>query len=174
MRFFPLVLAAALAVLPLAGPVHAEEHPAGLHIHDPYARAIGGIGKSGAVFFMMHNNTEVDDRLIDVRSDVAEKVELHTHKEDANGVMQMLHLTEGLPLAAGEMHALERGGDHVMLMGLTRALSDGDRFDLTLVFEQSGEQVVSVVLDNQRSPAAQGEPMMDHGDGHAHGHGHGG
>lgn len=156
---FRMTFTALAAALALSLPATAQEHPEGMHVHDVYARSMGQVGASGAVFFMMHNNTETDDRLLSATADVAERVELHTHKEDANGVMQMLHVTEGLPLAAGEMHALARGGDHVMLMGLTRELKDGDTFPLTLVFEQAGQITVEAVVDNDRKP---GEGMMDH------------
>jgi periplasmic copper chaperone A len=137
-----------------------EEHPEGMHIHDVYARTNGGIGKTGAIFFMVHNNTDQDDRLADVRADVAQKVELHTHAETADGVMQMLALPEGIPLPAGEMHELARGGDHVMLMGLTRDLKDGDHFPLTLVFDQAGEITVDAVVDNARKPGEMGQDHM--------------
>lgn len=175
MKTFRLLAAAVAATLALSLPLAAEEHPNAIHVHDAYARAMGGMGKSGAVFFMMHNMTETDDRLIDARADVAKRIELHTHKDMGDGVMQMLHVPEGFALAAGEMHELARGGDHVMLMGLTRDLANGDTFPLTLVFEKAGEMVIDVAIDNDRKPAAGG--MMQHqGDGHNHNHGmnHGG
>ena len=156
---FRMTFAALAAALSLSLPATAEEHPEGIHVHDVYARSMGQMGASGAIFFMMHNNTDTDDRLVSAAADVAERVELHTHKEDANGVMQMLHVEEGFPIAAGDMHALERGGDHVMLMGLTRDLKDGDTFPLTLTFEQAGQITVEAVVDNARKP---GEGMMDH------------
>lgn len=151
------ILAAAIAFAVTTASL-AEDHPEGLHIHDAYARTSGGLGSSGAVFLMMHNNTATDDRLIEVRSDVAERAELHGHSEDANGVMSMGRIEGGIPLPAGEMHALARGGDHVMLMGLTRDLRDGDTITLTLVFEVAGEVTLEVPVDNARKPG-QG---MDH------------
>lgn len=149
------------------------EHPEGMHIHDVYARASAA---SGAVFFMVHNNTEQDDRLLSVTTDVAKKAELHTHIEDANGVMQMTAIEGGIALPAGEMHEFARGGDHVMLMGLTRELKDGDSFDLTLTFEKAGPVVIKATIDNARKPGHGDE--MDHsghdmGSGHDHGHQHG-
>lgn len=166
------ILVALAATLSLSLPAAAEEHPQGMHVHDVYARSNGQAGGSGAVFFLIHNNTAVDDRLIAVRSDVAARVELHTHIEDANGVMQMREVEGGIALPAGEMHALERGGDHVMLMGLAEALEDGATFPLTLTFEQAGEVVVEAVVDNDRKPGTEGM-MMDHGAGHGAGHGTG-
>lgn len=174
-------IAAFAAALLLSLPAAAQEHPAGLHIHDVYARITAG--GSGAVFLMIHNNTDTDDRLLAVRADIAEKVELHTHVESADGVMQMTRIEGGIPLPAGEMHALERGGDHVMLMGLTQALQDGDSFPLTLTFEQAGDITVTAVVDNARAPG-DAHDHSGHGDGHdqsgqmmQHGHdahGHGG
>lgn len=159
--------AAVAASLALSLPVMAEDHPAQIHVNDAYARA-AGIGKSGAIFFTMHNMTETDDRLVDVRAEVAQRVELHSHVDMGDGVMKMMHMADGLPLAAGEAHALARGGDHVMLMGLTADLKNGDRFPLTLVFEQAGDITIDVTVDNDRQdpPAA-----MNHG---AHGQGAGG
>lgn len=173
---FRFVAAALAACLALSAPVMAEDHPEGVHIHDAYARAMGGVGRSGAVFLTIHNHTTVDDRLVDAKSDVAERVELHTHKDDGNGVMQMIHVPEGFAVAAGEMHMLARGGDHVMLLGLTRDLKEGDTFPLTLVFETAGEITLEVAVDNARKPEA---GAMEHGhdadhmDGHGHGHAHG-
>lgn len=166
--------AALAAALSLAFPALADEHPDGMHVHDVYARSMGGLGASGAVFFMIHNNSETDDRLIAARADVAERVELHTHIEDANGVMQMREIEGGIAVPAGAMHELARGGDHVMLLGLTRELADGDRFPLTLVFETAGELTVEAVIDNARKPAAGSHDHGSHDHGaHGHGHGHG-
>ncbi|MBK6468759.1 MAG: copper chaperone PCu(A)C [Rhodobacter sp.] len=63
-------------------------------------------------------------------------------------------------MPAGEMHSFVRGADHVMLMGLTRELKDGDVFPLTLVFESGAEFTFDVVVDNARKPA-EGEMMME-------------
>jgi hypothetical protein len=168
-RRFVLAATAALAVptlaLPMLTPAFAEDHPETFHVHDAYARSMGGVGASGAVFMMLHNNSATDDRLVGARSDVAEKLELHTHKMTEDGVMQMLEIEGGVPLAAGEAHVFERGADHVMLMGLTRALKDGDVFPLTLVFESGAEFTFDVTVDNARMPAAKGEGMME---GHDH------
>lgn len=160
------LLAAIATLAALTSALRANEHPEGLHIHEPYARASGGVGKSGAVFLVIHNNTGTDDRLIDARADVAKRVELHTHQDAGNGVMQMRHVTEGFAVPTGEVHELARGGDHVMLMGLTRDLAAGDVFPLTLVFEKAGEVVVDVPLDNDRAVPADGHHM-----GATHGHG---
>ncbi len=139
-----LITAAAVA---FAMPVFAE---GGITVTDPYARVSAMMSKSGAAFMVIENNTDTDDRLIAAASDVAERVELHTHKEDANGVMQMIEVKEGFPVAAHEQHALQRGGDHVMFLGLTRELQQGDVVTVTLTFEKAGDMVVEVPVDLTR------------------------
>lgn len=152
MKTFRLFSAAVAATLALAMPRAAEDHPRVIHIHDAQARAMGGVGKSGAVFFTMHNNTETGDRLVDARADVAQRVELHTHKDMGDGVMKMMHVPEGFARPAGEMHECPKG----------------DSFSLTLFFEQAGEVVIDVTVDNDRKPMAGSA-----GNGHDHGAMHG-
>ncbi|MBE2275824.1 MAG: copper chaperone PCu(A)C [Rhodobacteraceae bacterium] len=174
---FRTVLAAAAATLALAPALAHEGHkPATADgspvvVTDAYAR-VSETG-SGAVFFVMHNASGHDDILVATRSDVAEKVELHTHKMDGNGVMQMSRIEGGIPLAVDADHALKRGGDHVMLMGLKTPMQDGDSFALTLVFETAGEITFDVTVDNQRKPgdamAGKDGEGCDEAAGHAHG-----
>lgn len=143
-------LLAVTTALMLSGAAMAEHHAKGVAIEDAYARVSSPNAKVGAIFFEIDNHGEHDDRLIDAKSDVAARVELHTHKEGDNGVMQMLHVPEGFVIEAGGHHALKRGGDHVMLMGLHKGLSDGDEVPLTLVFEKAGEIEVVVPVDLSR------------------------
>jgi copper(I)-binding protein len=133
---------AALACLALPALAHD-----GLHIDNAFARASA---QSAAVFMTITNHGTADDRLIAARTDAADLVELHTHSQDADGVMQMLPVPEGFVIPAGGEHALARGGDHVMLMGLTRPLGDGDSLTLILTFEHAGEVTVAVPVDNAR------------------------
>ncbi len=154
---FKTLLAAAAAFVAL--PAFAHD---GVHVEDVYARSNGGIGGSGAVFLVVDNHQIEDDRLIGVTTDVAEKAELHTHKESADGVMQMMAVPEGFVIPANDSHALARGGDHIMLMGLKRELKDGDKFPLTLTFERAGEVTVEAVVDNARKEGEAGGDSMEH------------
>ncbi|MDM7458161.1 MAG: copper chaperone PCu(A)C [Paracoccus sp. (in: a-proteobacteria)] len=144
-------------------PMTALAHD-GVHINDAYARSANPV--TGAVFMELENHRDVDCTLTAASSDIAERVELHTHLEQ-DGVMRMVEVEEGFLVPAGETRMLERGGDHVMLMGLTRQLTDGETIPLSLDFGECGTEEVLVVVDNQRRPGSHG-----HGDGHAHGHGH--
>ena len=156
MTRFQMLLAATAALFTL--PAFAE----GVHINDPYAITRGAIGATGAVFFIVENHADADDRLTAVASDVAEMVEMHTHSQNADGVMTMPAVPEGFPIAAGGELVLQRGGNHIMLMGLTRALKDGDVIELTLTFEHAGDVVVEVPVDNHHKAAAGGHDHAAH------------
>lgn len=153
-----ILSSAALAATIFAAPAFAE----GLEIHDAYARAASPTAKSGAAFMMIENHGDSDDRLIAAQSDVAVRVELHTHIEDANGVMSMVEVKDGFVVPAGGMAMLKRGGQHVMMMGLNQPFEQGETVEVTLTFENAGDVTVEIPIDNER---------MDKG-GHDHGHSH--
>lgn len=147
-------LFAALAGLTLAAPVMAQE----IHVLDTYARSASPMAKTGAAFMLIENIGDAPDRLIAVKSTAAKKVELHTHREEG-GVMKMVHVEEGFELGAGETLFLQRGGHHVMFMGLTEPFEQGKTIPLTLVFEKSGEITLDIPVDLERMPK----------EGHGHG-----
>ncbi|MCB1359978.1 MAG: copper chaperone PCu(A)C [Rhodobacter sp.] len=123
----------------------------GFSVHDAYARSSTPMSPSGAAFMVMHNEGTTDCRVVGARSDIAERTELHTHISDANGVMQMRQV-DGFDVPAGGDHALQRGGDHVMFMGLHAAMEQGAEFPVTLVFADGSEFVATVTVDNERQP----------------------
>ncbi|WP_299151146.1 copper chaperone PCu(A)C [uncultured Tateyamaria sp.] len=147
---FRSFVAASLAATLLAVPAWAD----GIMIMDPYARAASPAAKSGAAFMVIHNTSDQDDRLIAARTDVAKRVELHTHIETGDGVMQMTEIEGGIDLPAGATHHMMRGADHVMLMGLNGSLEQDAEIEVTLVFEKAGDVVVTIPVDNARKPEA--------------------
>lgn len=159
---FNTSLIAALSALTIACPAFAD-----IEIHDPYARSSNPM--AGAAFMVIHNHGEVDDRLVSVTSDVAARTELHTHIEDADGVMRMTHLEDGMDLPAGGEIKMTRGAEHVMFMGLGDGFEDGEIITITFQFEQAGDVIVEIPVDQTRVETMDhGE--MDHGaSGHAGG-----
>jgi len=135
----------ALAALAFTAPAIAQS----IDIYDPYARSATPMAKTGAVFMMIHNTGNSADRLIGVTTPAAKMAQLHTHR-DQGGVMKMVHVEEGFAVPAGETVFLERGGKHVMLMGLSEPFEQGKTIPLTLVFEQTGEIEIEVPVDLAR------------------------
>jgi hypothetical protein len=83
------------------------------------------------------SNHGVTPGLVGAPTYVAAVVELHaTRVED--GVVRMRPLEGGIAIAAGGMVELRPGGLHLMLMGQTRDLNPGDRFDVLLRFDVAG------------------------------------
>lgn len=159
-----MILAAALAALPLAAaaqtaaPAQGATATAGdLTVTGAYARSANP--KTGAAFMTIQNAGAADCVLTAVTApDVTDHAELHTHREE-NGVMSMGPV-ESVTIPAGGAHALERGADHIMLMGTRTPLAEGDEIAMTLDFGACGQVPLTLRVDNQA-----GMPG-------AHGHGH--
>lgn len=142
----------------LATPLAAAD----IIIEDAYARSARPGAPTGAAFMVIRNTGETDDRLIAAESDAAKLVELHTHIDD-NGVMKMRPVEDGFPVPAGGDHALQRGGDHVMLMGLIDPLEDGGEVKLRLIFEHAGPIDLTVPVDLSKGQMQHGGDMKQGG-----------
>ena len=136
-------------------------------IVDPYAFETPPGVKNGAVFFHINNLSAVEDLLISAQSDIADRIELHTHIHE-DGVMKMREV-ENIPAPVGKAAILHPHGDHVMLLGLVRGLKAGDTFPLTLTFQKAGSIHVDVKV---KSIGDNKEKIMKHQnhDGHHHHH----
>lgn len=154
-----LLLSAAIAVMSATSAFAAD-----LMANEPFAFASTPTAKAGAAYISVMNHGHAD-RLLDVKSDVAKRVEIHEHK-DVDGVMKMRQVEAGIEVPMhGEM-VMAPGGYHVMLMGLNAPLVEGEAFDVTLVFEKAGEMTVSVpVVDRTEHQGGH----SGHGDHSGHG-----
>lgn len=127
-----------------------DQSNAAFVVEEPFLRASLPTSTSAAAFLVLRNQTGRDDRLIGARSDLAGRVELHSHTQDADGVMRMGEIAGGVPLADGTTHAFVRGGDHLMFMGLQAPLEQGQRVAVTLEFETAGDVEIIVPVDLTR------------------------
>lgn len=143
---FSLLLSAGMA---LAGDIQIE---------DAYARAASPIAKSGAAFMQITNTGAENDTLIAARTDAAMMPELHTHIME-DGIAKMREVEGGIPVMAGEITMLQRGGYHVMLMGLAQQLTHGETITIILTFEKAGEIEIIVPIDNERQGPMAGHSM---------------
>ena len=143
-----LLTRAVCALFLFSAPLAAE----GIMVDDAYIRSSTAKSTSGAAFMVVMNHSGADDRLIGASSDVADKVELHSHRSDDNGIMRMGEIEGGVAIAADEMHAFKRGGDHLMFMGLKESLVEGAMVPVTLEFEKAGAVEIEVMVDQHRKP----------------------
>lgn len=137
---------AAALLLPVVG------YAADITVSDPYARVSRPGAPTGAAFMVITNTGTSADKLLSATSDVAKRVELHTHVDQGDGVMKMVEIEGGIPLEAGGSHAMKRGGDHVMFMGLFEPLKQGDQVAVVLQFEKAGDVEIIIPVDNERKP----------------------
>lgn len=115
-----------------------------IEIKDAYGFAIPESFPASAIFMVVKNNTEIDDKMIAFKTDVADKVELHT-MSNSNNVMRMRRVND-YTIPAGQTHELKPGGDHVMLFKMNQALVAGEKYTGIAVFENAGEIPVTVTV----------------------------
>ena len=121
-----------------AQPADAPPPPA-LSVEDVWARPSPPGAPSAAFYMTIANHSQQPDALQQVRSNHCEAVEIHRSEVDDAGVMRMAPVEDGrLPVPAGETVLLEPGGLHIMCVGLTQPLLEGEQAALTLDFEIAG------------------------------------
>lgn len=103
-------------------------------IVDAYSHPTPPGAAVGAAFLEIRST--VDDRLLDVKSPVARRAEVHATTMDG-GVMRMRR-AGAIDVKAGVPVVLEPGELHLMLYGLEKPLVAGQRIPLELRFEKSG------------------------------------
>lgn len=134
----------------------AHDYSAGaLQIDHPWSRALPPNAATGAVYLGLHNQGKTADRLLSAQTPQATKTEIHTMLQ-LGEVMKMQKL-DSVGIAAGGETKLAPGGTHLMLFGLQKPLVAGERFPLTLQFEQAGKVEVEVLIE-----AAQPDPHAGH------------
>ena len=149
-----LLLAAAPASLLAAGlSAAAQETRSGdLLVQQPRTRAAGQ-GATGGGFLSIRNRGAAADRLLSASSPDARAVELHTMIRDGD-VMRMRPVAF-IEVPAGQTVALRPGGLHLMLIGLSQPLREGESVPVTLRFERAGpvQVALSVQAAGAREPA---------------------
>ncbi|MBE9557659.1 MAG: copper chaperone PCu(A)C, partial [Proteobacteria bacterium] len=97
------------------------------------------------------------DKLISAATANAKKTEIHETKME-DGIMKMRMVMGGLTIPAGGKVELKPMGLHVMLMGVTEKLIEGETLMLTLTFEKAGSVELSVPI---AGPGAMMAPNMN-------------
>lgn len=105
---------------------------AGVAIGDSWVKAADS-GMSAA-FGVLSNSSDRDVTVVSATSPASTMLELHQTVENDAGEMVMSEVDGGFVVPAGGTLTLEPGGDHLMLMDLTRPLAAGDEVPFTLTF----------------------------------------
>jgi copper(I)-binding protein len=136
---------------------------------DAYVRASSKMAKSAAAFMEIKNTSSQDDRLLDVKSKVAKRVELHTHIKSDDGVMKMRRVDDGFLISGNDTLRLERGGNHIMFMGLSQPFVNGESILITLFFESGGPLDLEIPIKMKEISTIKSH---SHSKPHTHSHAH--
>ena len=116
-----------------------------LSITDAWVRATIGQTTVTAGYVTIENTGAESDRLIEIRTDVAAKTEMHRTTTDEGSVIRMRQI-DALDIRSGEALSFKPGGDHLMLLGIANPLTAGDEISLTLTFENAGDVTVGALV----------------------------
>jgi len=133
-----LVVATVVAlVLPFGRAEAVEFKIDSLVIESPWARETPKGATIGCGYLEIRNNGTVSDRLIAGSVILAKGFQIHSMTME-NGVAKMHGVTDGVEIKPGESLKFEPGSSHLMFVGLTKPLHNGDTVKGTLNFEHAG------------------------------------
>jgi copper(I)-binding protein len=140
MTFRTLALAATLALC-AQGTASAHDYKAGdIEIDNVWVRATAPGQVNGGGYLEIENDGKTADRLLSVKADVAESVEMHETRT-ADGVSSMRGV-DAVDIPAGGELKFTPGGHHVMFLKLKGPFKEGTEFPATLTFEKAGTVAV--------------------------------
>ncbi len=113
-----------------------------ISVKSAWARA--SVGRNGAAYITLDNKSKSSYSLIGCVTDIAERVELHTHLMD--GTILRMRRVDSVEIPPGGTISMVPGGLHIMLIGLKEKLRKGRTFSLTLKFVNSDEIDISVQI----------------------------
>jgi periplasmic copper chaperone A len=106
-----------------------------------WARPSMGMGRAGAAYVVLVNETGQMDAVIGARSPAAAIVEIHESVETDGGMA--MRPVDRIDVGAGGRTELKPGGYHVMLINLTAPLVAGESIEITFNFERAPDLAVT-------------------------------
>ncbi len=117
-----------------------------LRVSKPWAAPTAAGATSAAVYMTIDNRSDETDRLMTVRTPVAERVRFAEEERGSSGVTQTLAYIE---LRPRRETPLRPGRVHLRLEGLKQPLVKGRPFTMTLVFGSTNTVDVRVEVDDR-------------------------
>lgn len=99
-------------------------------------------GNNSAVYFIIKNNLSTKEKLLSAESTIAEFSEIHL-SSNVDGIMKMME-QEFVEIEAGKQLEFKPMSYHVMLINLQQELKVGEKFNLSLSFENAGDKEILV------------------------------
>ncbi len=137
----------------IAGACGAQAHSykqKSLEIVHPWCLETGAADRTAAIYMVVRALTRRGDRLTAARTAIG-KAELRepASSDDSKPIA-------ALDVKAGQDLTLKRGGPHILVTGLTKALGAYDSFLLTLTFQRAGNIEVEVMVEEKSTAEPKG------------------
>jgi copper(I)-binding protein len=124
---------------------HAQGSQGGdLRLADGWVKATSA--KMTGAFGVLTNTTGAPVHVVSATTSAAARVELHETRKDSGGAMVMQEAADGFTVPAGGTLRLEPGGNHLMLMGVSRPLAHGTTTAVTLAAEDGRSWTVELAV----------------------------
>jgi len=94
------------------------------------------------VFVPLSNRGQNRDELVAARSPICSMIELRQNNRYDDPPLTSIAVEPAKPVA------MRKGARHLRLIGLSRPLKSGDKFDMTLDFLNAGEITVEVIVED--------------------------
>ncbi|MEZ5498047.1 MAG: copper chaperone PCu(A)C [Steroidobacteraceae bacterium] len=120
-------------VAPIATALTAE---AGLRVDHAWLRNAGPGGRIAVIYLQLHNTSRKPIVVTAVEVPIATSAQIH--RSSVVGGMTRMRPEPRVVVPAGRSVQFAPGGLHIMLMGLSRPLRDGERIPLRLLTESNG------------------------------------
>jgi copper(I)-binding protein len=129
-------LAAVLAASVSFSAAAAGYSAGAIHIDNAWARATAPGQSTGGAYLSIANDGSTADRLLAVKSDVAERVEVH--RTQTQGGVSSMSEVDAVDVPANGKVTFAPGGYHIMFIKLKAPFTAGGEVPATLVFEKAG------------------------------------
>ncbi|GAA4665647.1 copper chaperone PCu(A)C [Gordonia humi] len=116
-------------------------------VSQPWVKALDDVAADGGMtsaFAVVENDSDRDVRIVSASSDVAKTVELHEVVE-SGGTTTMREVDGGIVVPAKGSATLDPGGEHFMLMGVTKSIRSGDTVTITARFDDGSTETVEAI-----------------------------
>ena len=132
-----------------------------LVIDHPWSRATPKGASVAGGYLKITNTGTTPDRLTGGSAEIARRFEIHEMRMDG-GVMKMRELANGLEIPAGATVELKPGSYHVMMLGLSKGTTKGEKMKASLSFEKAGKIDIEFQVEAVGGTPAGQAPAREH------------
>ncbi len=146
---FKILGVIALVIIVMLSACAAPAAPA-INVEGAWGRVSPSIAGTGAFYLMIKNTGGSEDKLTTVKSPACGMAEVHETVKKDDGTMGMNLVPEPVAIPAGGQVEFKSGGMHVMCMMMKAdQFVSGNKVDLIMTFEKSGEKTIAVDIRDQ-------------------------